>query len=277
MPEPRPVVAAIVTSHATVLIARRNDGKPPWTFIAGEIEPGESPADAAIREVREETGLLIHASGEIGHRVHPQTGRTMVYVAARPTDGTGAVVVDTEDLAEVRWVSLTEAEDLMGGQIFEPVRQHLKQNLKNGNEGQADLPRHSVSAGAAVIREDGRVLAIRRADNGEWAPPGGIVELDEDPRDTVRREVLEETGVTVEPGQLTGVYKNMRLGVVSLVFRCRPLSGTAHPTEEATQVEWLDRNQITERMTSAFAIRLTDALDAGEPYVRIHNGRELLG
>ena len=71
------------------------------------------------------------------------------------------------------------------------------------------------------------MLAIKRADNGEWVLPGGIVELDEDPRDTVRREVLEETGVTVEPGQLTGVYKNMRLGVVSLVFRCHPLSGTA--------------------------------------------------
>jgi hypothetical protein len=55
--------------------------------------------------------------------------------------------------------------------------------------------------------------------------PAGIVELDEDPRDTVRREVLEETGVTVEPLRLTGVYKNMRLGVVSMVFRCRPLSG----------------------------------------------------
>src|SRR5579862_6651314 len=34
--------------------------------------------------------------------------------------------------------------------------------------------------------------------------------LDEDPRDTVRREVLEETCVTVKTGQLTGVYKNMR-------------------------------------------------------------------
>lgn len=42
------------------------------------------------------------------------------------------------------------------------------------------LPRHSVSAGGAVIREDGRLLAIRRADNGEWALPGGVVELDED-------------------------------------------------------------------------------------------------
>jgi 8-oxo-dGTP pyrophosphatase MutT (NUDIX family) len=201
----------------------------------------------------------------------------MVYMAARPTDGTGAVVRATNELAEVRWVSLAKADELMSGQIFEPVRQHLQQTLKAGNGDQHDLPRHSVSAAAAVIREDGRVLAIRRADNGEWAPPGGIVELDEDPRDTVRREVLEETGVTVEPGQLTGVYKNMRLGVVSLVFRCRPLSGTPHQTEEATQVEWLDRDQIIEWMTSAFAIRLTDALDAGQPRVRIHDGRELLG
>ena len=140
-----------------------------------------------------------------------------------------------------------------------------------------DLPRHSVSAGAAVVREDGRLLAIRRADNGEWVLPGGVVELDEDPRDTVRREVLEETGVAIEPVRLTGVYKNMRLGVVSLVFRCRPLSGSAHPTEEASQVEWLDRDQVTERMASAFAVRLTDALDANEPHIRIHDGHELLG
>ncbi len=40
-PEPQPVVAAIVTSHLGVLAGRRNDGKPPWTFIAGEIDPGE--------------------------------------------------------------------------------------------------------------------------------------------------------------------------------------------------------------------------------------------
>ena len=99
------------------------------------------------------------------------------------------------------------------------------------------------------------MLAIKRADNGEWVLPGGIVELDEDPRDTVRREVLEETGVTVEPGQLTGVYKNMRLGVVSLVFRCRPVSGVAQPTAEATEVAWLDSTQVTGRMAEAFAIR----------------------
>lgn len=129
IPEPEPVVAAIVTSHAGVLIARRNDGSPPWTFIAGKIEPGESPADAAVREVKEETGLRIRAGGVIGRRVHPQTGRTMVYMAARPTHGTDAFVGDTEELAEVRWVTLDEADELMSGMIYEPVRAHLQQTL----------------------------------------------------------------------------------------------------------------------------------------------------
>jgi 8-oxo-dGTP pyrophosphatase MutT (NUDIX family) len=129
IPEPQPVVAAIVTSSKGVLVARRQDGKPPWTFIAGEIEPGESPADAAVREVKEETGLRVTAGDVIGRRVHPKTKRTMVYMAATPTHGTDAFVGDEDELAEVRWVSLPEADGLMGGMIFEPVLEHLRRTL----------------------------------------------------------------------------------------------------------------------------------------------------
>lgn len=85
-------------------------------------------------------------------------------------------------------------------------------------------PRHSVSVTAVVVRSDGRILVIKRVDDGRWVPPGGVLELDETPQDGLVREVLEETGYKVEPERLTGVYKNMRLGVVSLVFRCRNLS-----------------------------------------------------
>jgi GntR family transcriptional regulator len=135
MPEKAPIVAAIVTSRLGVLVAKRNDGKPPWTFIAGEIEPGEDPADAAIREVKEETGLRIGVSDVIGRRVHPQTGREMVYLAARPTHGTKAFVGDEQELAEVRWVDLAQADELMGGTIFEPVRTYLEQTLKAKESG----------------------------------------------------------------------------------------------------------------------------------------------
>jgi len=135
----QPIVAAIVTSPLGVLVGRRMDGKPPWTFIAGEIEPGESPTDAAVREVKEETGLRIEVGDVIGERVHPKSGRHMVYLAAVPTRGTDVFVGDEEELAEVRWVSLAEADQLMGGTIFEPVREHLARELRRqpgGDEGQ---------------------------------------------------------------------------------------------------------------------------------------------
>jgi ADP-ribose pyrophosphatase YjhB (NUDIX family) len=72
----------------------------------------------------------------------------------------------------------------------------------------------------SVTREDGRVLLIKRDDDSRWVPPGGVLELAETPQQACAREVLEETGYRVEVGSLTGVYKNMKLGVVSLAFRC---------------------------------------------------------
>jgi len=127
-----PVVAAIVTSELGVLVGRRNDGKPPWTFIAGEQDAvqDESPQDTAIRETKEETGLRIVAGDEIGRRVHPKTGRTMIYIAATPTHGTEVFVGDEEELAEVRWVSLAEADELMQKYpMFGPVHDYLEHVL----------------------------------------------------------------------------------------------------------------------------------------------------
>ncbi|WP_433474938.1 NUDIX domain-containing protein [Spirillospora sp. CA-142024] len=139
-----------------------------------------------------------------------------------------------------------------------------------------DLPRHAVSVSGIVVRDDGRILAIKRADDGRWVPPGGVLELDEAPFEGVVREVFEETGVKVEPERLTGVYKNMDQGVVSLAILCRPVSGEPHPSDEATSVAWLLPAGATEAMPEARAVRVTDALRADGPFVRIHNGTSLL-
>jgi 8-oxo-dGTP diphosphatase len=128
-PEPPPVVAAIVTSELGVLAGRRIDETPPWTFIAGKIQPGESPADAAVREVKEETGLEVAAGRVLGRRVHPDTGRTMIYLAARPTEGTDVFIGDEAELADVRWLSLAEADELLPG-MFAPVRAYLGRALR---------------------------------------------------------------------------------------------------------------------------------------------------
>jgi 8-oxo-dGTP diphosphatase len=139
-------------------------------------------------------------------------------------------------------------------------------------------PRHSVSVAAAVVREDGKVLAIRRRDNGHWEPPGGVLELSESIEHGLRREVEEETGLLVEPEALTGVYKNMTHGIVALVFRCHAVSGTSHTTDESDKIAWLTPGQIRERMTEAYAVRLLDAIQhtGGSPAIRIHDGEHLL-
>lgn len=133
-----------------------------------------------------------------------------------------------------------------------------------------------MSVAAAVVDGDGRLLAVRRRDNGHWEPPGGILELGETIHDGLVREVLEETGVVVQAEALTGIYKNMVHGIVALVFRCRVVRGAAVPSAEAAETAWLTVEQLTSRMDEAYAVRLLDALTPGPPPIRAHDGRHLL-
>lgn len=137
-------------------------------------------------------------------------------------------------------------------------------------------PRHSVSVAAAVVNEAGQLLAVRRRDNGHWEPPGGILELDETIQAGLVREVQEETGVQVEPVALSGIYKNMRRGIIALVFRCRIVAGEPQPTAETEQIAWLGPDEVRELMDEAYATRLLDALQPGPVAIRAHDGLSLL-
>ncbi|WP_254711959.1 NUDIX hydrolase [Streptomyces sp. TRM64462] len=138
------------------------------------------------------------------------------------------------------------------------------------------MPLHSVSVAGAVVRDDGRLLVIRRADNGAWELPGGVLELAETPEEGVVREVREETGIHVEVDELTGVYKNVARGIVALVFRCKTSGGTERISSESTAVDWLTPEEVVERMSEVYAIRLLDAIDGQGPHVRSHDGIRLV-
>jgi 8-oxo-dGTP diphosphatase len=123
-----------------------------------------------------------------------------------------------------------------------------------------------------AIMANGHEKGTRRRDHGPSLPPRA--ELDEDIHAGLRREVLEETGYAVEPLRLTGVYKNMPLGVVALVFRCQIVDGNAQPSEETTDVAWVPLRDIPAQLTEAFAIRVLDAV-SGSVAVRAHDGRNV--
>src|SRR5271168_2387323 len=88
-----------------------------------------------------------------------------------------------------------------------------------------------VGVGAVIIDAD-RVLLIRRGTApllGEWSLPGGVLECGETLREAVVREAREETGLTVVPGEMLGVYERVirddegrvRYHYVLIDFICR--------------------------------------------------------
>ena len=117
----------------------------------------------------------------------------------------------------------------------------------------------SAPAVAAFIVEDGRTLLGLRAhepDAGRWDLLGGFLEEGEGPVDGLRRELLEETGLEVEPGQYLGAYVDsygdMGTAVLNLVFEARVMSGDMAPADDVAELRWFGLGDLPAREELAF-------------------------
>ncbi len=130
------------------------------------------------------------------------------------------------------------------------------------------------TATAVVFDADGRVLLGRRADNGKWGPPGGIIDPAEEPADAAVRETFEETGVVAVPERLVAVsvmppitYPNGdQVQYLDLIFRCRATGGEARVNDsESVDVGWFPLSALptlTERTLSLLARATSDVAAA---------------
>ncbi len=125
-----PIAAAVIIQAARVLLVRRrlSEGSLLWQFPAGAIENGETAEDAAVRETAEEVGLVVRAARRLGERIHPATGRTMIYVNCEPVSGS-AFVADTDELDEVAWSTLAELAEYVPHGLYPPVQDYLDRML----------------------------------------------------------------------------------------------------------------------------------------------------
>jgi 8-oxo-dGTP diphosphatase len=116
LPAPIPAVGVVCLRGDAVLLIRR--GTPPrqgeWSLPGGRIEAGERAVDAALRELREETGVEAEITGliDVVDGLFPEAGRHYVLIdyAAR---WLSAEPVAGDDAAEARFVALDEVERLV--------------------------------------------------------------------------------------------------------------------------------------------------------------------
>jgi len=118
-----------------------------------------------------------------------------------------------------------------------------------------EYPNNPLVGVGAVIVEDNRVLLIRRGQPpllGEWSLPGGVLECGETLREATIREVREETGLSVETGEMLGVYERVirnddgrvRYHYVLIDFICRVLGGDLAAGTDAAEVQWFGSAEL---------------------------------
>jgi ADP-ribose pyrophosphatase len=117
-------------------------------------------------------------------------------------------------------------------------------------------PEAPVVAVGACVFKDGRVLLVRRANppaQGLWAIPGGRVELGETLAEAARREIREETGVRIAPGEAVYTFDvierdaqgRIRFHYVIVDLLAQYLGGRPRPGSDAAEVRWVSPAELS--------------------------------
>jgi ADP-ribose pyrophosphatase YjhB (NUDIX family) len=111
-----------------------------------------------------------------------------------------------------------------------------------------------VGVGALIFRRDRILMAQRGKDplKGWWSLPGGALELGESLEAAVCREVLEETGLEVEPVRLFEVFERIirdaagapEYHYVLIDYICRVTGGKLFPGDDVSAVDWVRRADL---------------------------------
>ncbi|TDD33617.1 NUDIX domain-containing protein [Nonomuraea terrae] len=136
------------------------------------------------------------------------------------------------------------------------------------------------SVNVIVTNAADEILMIRRSDNGNWAVPGGAIDLGESIPAAAVRETQEETGILCEIIGLVGTYSDPKHVILytsdgevrqefSLVLTARPVGGEPRPSSESREVRWVPREQVADlQMDRSMRMRIEHFLaGTGLPYI----------
>lgn len=136
-----------------------------------------------------------------------------------------------------------------------------------------------VGSSAVVVDEAGRILLQRRSDSGNWALPGGAMDIGETFAQSVIREVKEETGFDVRIERIVGIYSDPGHvfayddGEVRQEFNiclaCTIVGGELAVSSESTDVRFVLLDEVQSlTMHESIRKRIEDYLKDRPPVLR---------
>lgn len=136
-----------------------------------------------------------------------------------------------------------------------------------------------VGSSAIVVDDEGRILLQRRSDSGNWALPGGTMDIGETLAQSIIREVQEETGFDVRIERIVGVYSDPSHVFVyddgevrqefSICLACVIKGGSIQVSNESTSVAFFTLEDIAGmQMHESIRLRIRDYLDNTQPVLR---------
>lgn len=116
------------------------------------------------------------------------------------------------------------------------------------------MPTHIIAGAGIVVNGNGEVLMVK-THNAGWVFPGGQVEVGENVIDAVKREVMEETGVDIEVGEVFCISSNTGKhpgynGVkevptkIMLDFICKAKGGAPRPSDENSESAYIPKDEV---------------------------------
>lgn len=240
--------AVVIDGDRVLLISMEPPGQRRWWhFPGGGIEEGETPEEAVVRELLEETGLRATTVTEY-LRAGIHGGQHQYFLVACNDLSLGEVTGPELEYAagqdfRAEWVRIAELASMP---VFPRcVAEHLASvgarvdgrvpRFEDDRESWAGVPGREAppnirTAVRAVIADEGRIAAIERVRDGEryFTLPGGGVESRESVEEAVVRETREEVGLDVDVAGKLAVVVYRRGEAVSLqtYLSCRPTGGT---------------------------------------------------
>ncbi|WP_370247577.1 NUDIX domain-containing protein [Nocardioides sp.] len=250
----------LVDPAGRILLQERDEHAPidpeRWGMCGGHLEPGEDPAAGALRELQEETGIVLPPGVlrpwrtlMVHHKVYGTTDPVHVFVAGV------ALTDDDVTCHEGRQIRFVDAEAALHLPLTHSAARAVPGLVAGAAYRAAVHEARALSEGpvrvalGAVVDAAGRILLQERdehapVDPDRWTFPGGRVEPGEDYVTAVARELREETDLDIAPARW----------------------------ERVAAYRWDDDAAHLAVEAELWAVRLDDA----DPAVACHEGRRMV-